>query len=247
MHTYTPTASHDPVVEFDNGDLGNQTNLNNMVRALGNRSQLAKQTNDTQDADIDTLLTQMTIAYNPATLTADLVISLSSPEPYTSGEEIFALASAAVTGNDVASGLAAVTYTGSGGGTKLIRLGPNSRYLVHCRVLVSAWASGPSSGTPSPTGNETAEVQFYTATDTALSVSVSTVETVRAQPWVLTNAPSSYTKMYWDIHRTLQVKNTTASPLYLAAKWLSPNLSAGNSVTDFGSESVVVVQRVGTA
>ena len=247
MHTYTPTASHDPVVEFDNGDLGNQTNLNNVVRALGNRSQLAKQVNDTQDATLSTLVSQMAIAYNPATLTADLTLNVTSPEPYTSGEEIFALSSATVSGNDVTNGLAAITYTGSGAGTKLIRLGPNSRYLVHCRILVAAWASGPSAGTPAPNGNETAEIQFYTATDTALSASVTTVETVRAQPSVLANTPSLYTKMYWDIHRTLQVKNTSGSPIYLAAKWLNPNLSAGNSVTDFSSESVVVVQRVGTA
>lgn len=245
MHTYTPTASHDPVVEFDTGDLGNQTNLNNMVRALGNRTQLAKETNDTQNTTLSTLQTQMLLAYNPAVLTADLTLSASGPGPYTSGEEFFALASANVTGADIAGGLAAATYTGTGGGVKLVRLAPNSRYLVHMRVLASTpGPTSPAAGVPAPEGNEVCEVQFVTADNTALSVGLATVETVRSVARDVSNSPSPYTTLFWDVHRTLQISNTAGTSRYMAIKWLNPVLTG--TIVDYSSESVIVVQRIGT-
>jgi hypothetical protein len=136
MHTYTPTASHDAVVEFDNGDLGNQTNLNSMVRALGNRSELAKVTNDSQGSSITTLNSKMLQALDPGYLKATLDMTASGTS-FTGGENYIALDNVSTGGTLGSPTLSAVTYTGTGGGTKLIRLAGNTKFRldVHATVL----------------------------------------------------------------------------------------------------------------
>ena len=248
MHTYTPTASHDPVVEFDNGDLGNQTNLNNVVRALGNRSQLAKQVNDVQDITLADLQTKMLLAYDPATLTARLSLSANAASgAYAGGAERFTMTTPmSKYGNDVATGLDFATFTGTGGGTKIIRLGPNSRYLVTVMIMANTPLTGPGTESGAPDSTDLGAVTLEQADDTALSVNVSASDLyARAMVPNPIEVVLPYSSLYWQFNYTVQLVNTGAAPRYFGLKWAAP--VADGTVTVSSTRSRLVIHRLGTA
>lgn len=243
MHTYTPTASHDPVVEFDNGDLGNQTNLNNMVRALGNRSQLAKETNDTQASALDVLQAYSPRLTSPSVL--DAVVSISATGnggSYTGGENVFALSKQHLSGRDMGSAgttdLDTATYTGSGGGTKVIRIAPYSRYLMHLDIVLDG--ADESVSAPAPNEWTRGLLRVDIGDDTGVSVNVTTLKDVTGTP-SLEGLPANPQSVNIQFCRTILIRNTTGAARYVRMRLIDP-VDNGTYTVIQGS---VVVQFIG--
>lgn len=243
MHTYTPTASHDPVVEFDNGDLGNQTNLNNAVRALGNRTQLAKETNDTQGTAIGVLQASTNRWNQPSVL--DITPTLTATGDggaYAGGENVFAFTKVHLSGFDMgtpgSTDLDTATYTGTGGGTKIIRLAPTSRYRLDLSIVL--WANG---GVTSPAPNLLGEygmIRVDTGTNTAVSAGVVTERDITGTPSQVDNNPAPDDQVLMFTQSVL-LRNTTGSPKYARIRLIDPV----NNGTYAVKQGNILVQYIG--